>query len=161
MLWLPNELLLGFTRQKLKIIRCTTGVGYTKTCTTLVLSIVELLTKNLVNLLIITISRIVYQNLRSIGKNIKSLVAMHYKILLSVLTLLLSGFLNLNLDIQNLKPVADRCDRDVAAAMVMLNYARGMERASTDVDENTSTYCGSFKKVSQRKRQKQLAQRSG
>ena len=53
------------------------------------------------------------------------------------------------------------CDRDVAAAKVMLDYARGMERASTDVDENTSTYCGSFKKVSQRKRQKHLAQRSG
>ena len=45
-----------------------------------------------------------------------------------------------------------RCDRDVAAAMVMLNYARGMERASTDVDEKTSTYCGSFKQVAQMKR---------
>ena len=32
-----------------------------------------------------------------------------------------------------------QCDRDVAAAMVMLNYARGMERASTDADESTST----------------------
>lgn len=31
------------------------------------------------------------------------------------------------------------CDRDVAAAMVMLNYARGMERTSLDADENTST----------------------
>ena len=53
------------------------------------------------------------------------------------------------------------CDRDVAAAKVMLDRARGMERASLDVDENTSTYCGSFKKVSQGKRQKQLSQRSG
>ncbi|WP_300631035.1 transposase [Mastigocoleus sp. MO_188.B34] len=67
-----------------------------------------------------------------------------------------------------------RCDRDVAAAMVMLNYAsgkcglgvspsgaifqdRGMERASTDVDEKTSTYCGSFKQVAQTKRQKRVA----
>lgn len=32
-----------------------------------------------------------------------------------------------------------QCDRDVAGAMVMLNYARGMERASTNVDESTST----------------------
>lgn len=32
-----------------------------------------------------------------------------------------------------------QCDRDVAAAMVMLNYARGMERASTGADESTST----------------------
>lgn len=44
------------------------------------------------------------------------------------------------------------CDRDVAAAMVMLNYARGMERASSDADETTSTCCGSFKQVSQLKR---------
>ena len=66
-----------------------------------------------------------------------------------------------------------QCDRDVAAAMVMLNYvrqcglgvspseataepvrARGMERASTDADESTSTWCGSFKQVAQMKRQK-------
>ena len=42
----------------------------------------------------------------------------------------------------------------------MLNYARGMERASTDVDEKTSTYCGSFnKQVAQMKRQKRVSQR--
>ncbi len=40
-----------------------------------------------------------------------------------------------------------RCGRDVAAAMVMLSYARGMERASTDDDGSTSTWCGSFKQV--------------
>jgi putative transposase len=47
-----------------------------------------------------------------------------------------------------------RCDRDVAAAMVMLNYARGMERASSDADGSTSIWCGSLKQVAQKKRQK-------
>ena len=51
-----------------------------------------------------------------------------------------------------------RCDRDVAAAMVMLNYARGMERTSSDDDELTSVYCGSFKQVTQMKRQKRVSQ---
>ena len=51
-----------------------------------------------------------------------------------------------------------KCDRDVAAAMVMLSYARGMERASIDVDGTTTTYCGSFKQVAQAKRQKRVAQ---
>ncbi|BAZ24732.1 putative transposase IS605 family protein [Kalymmatonema gypsitolerans NIES-4073] len=32
-----------------------------------------------------------------------------------------------------------QCDRDVAAAMVMLNYARGQELSSTDASESTST----------------------
>ncbi|NET08355.1 MAG: transposase [Symploca sp. SIO2B6] len=52
-----------------------------------------------------------------------------------------------------------QCDRDVAAAMVMLNYARGMERASTDLDGSTSTWCGSFKQVAQMKSHKPVAQR--
>ncbi len=52
-----------------------------------------------------------------------------------------------------------QCDRDVAAAIVMLNYARGMERASSDADESASTWCGSFKQVAQKKRQKRVAQR--
>ncbi|NJM72503.1 MAG: transposase [Scytonema sp. RU_4_4] len=51
-----------------------------------------------------------------------------------------------------------QCDRDVAAAMVMLHYARGMERTSTGADESTSTWCGSFKQVAQVKRQKPLPQ---
>lgn len=51
-----------------------------------------------------------------------------------------------------------QCDRDVAAAMVMLNYARGMERASIDSDEPTSTWCGSFKQVTQAKSRKRVAQ---
>ncbi|MDJ0616410.1 MAG: transposase [Calothrix sp. MO_192.B10] len=50
-----------------------------------------------------------------------------------------------------------RCDRDVAAAMVMLNHARGMERASTDSDESTSTWCGSFKQVAQVKSRKRVS----
>jgi putative transposase len=53
------------------------------------------------------------------------------------------------------------CDRDVAASQVMLNYARGLERASLDADDSTSTYCGSLKQVGQLKRQKRLSQRSG
>lgn len=51
-----------------------------------------------------------------------------------------------------------QCDRDVAAAKVMLNYARGMERASLDADESTSTWCGGFKQVTQLKRQKRASQ---
>ena len=53
------------------------------------------------------------------------------------------------------------CDRDVAAAIVMLQYARGKELAPLDVDGTASTYCGSFKQAAQKKRQKQLSQRSG
>ncbi len=52
------------------------------------------------------------------------------------------------------------CDRDVAAAKVMLNYVRGKELASSDVDGSTSVYCGSFKKVAQMKRQKPYPQQS-
>ena len=46
------------------------------------------------------------------------------------------------------------CDRDVASAIVCLNYARGLERSSLDADEPTSTWCGSLKQVAQMKRQK-------
>lgn len=41
-------------------------------------------------------------------------------------------------------------DRDTSAAQVILNYARGMERASTDVDESSSTLCGSMRQLSAR-----------
>lgn len=51
-----------------------------------------------------------------------------------------------------------QCDRDIAAAMVMLQYARGQELSSSGVDESTSVYCGSFKQVAQVKRQKRTAQ---
>lgn len=50
------------------------------------------------------------------------------------------------------------CDRDVAAAIVMLNWARGMERASSNVDGSSSTNCGSMKQLAQMKRQKLQAQ---
>jgi putative transposase len=52
-------------------------------------------------------------------------------------------------------------DRDVAAAQVMLNWARGKELASSNVDGSSSTSCGSMKQLAQMKRQKLLAQRSG
>jgi putative transposase len=53
-------------------------------------------------------------------------------------------------------PCGFSCDRDVAAAMVMLNWATG---AGTDLDKrrsdsSTSTHCGGFKQLSELKRQK-------
>lgn len=51
-------------------------------------------------------------------------------------------------------------DRDVAAAQVMLNWARGMERTSSNVDGSSSTNCGSMKQLAQLKRQKLQAQSS-
>lgn len=45
-------------------------------------------------------------------------------------------------------------DRDVAAAMVMLNYARGMERASLVVESPSSILCGSMRQLGAKKRQK-------
>jgi putative transposase len=53
------------------------------------------------------------------------------------------------------------CDRDVAAAQVMLNYARGLERASLDVESSSSTLCGSMRQLGTKKRQKLQSQRSG
>jgi putative transposase len=47
-----------------------------------------------------------------------------------------------------------RCDRDVAAAMVMLNYARGQELSSSDVESPSSTLCGSMRQLGAKKRQK-------
>ena len=57
-------------------------------------------------------------------------------------------------------------DRDVNAAQVCLNWARGLERASLDGDESGSTenpkvkYCGGFQQLAQVKRQKLITQRS-
>lgn len=45
-------------------------------------------------------------------------------------------------------------DRDVAAAIVMLNYARGKEFASIDAESPSSTLCGSMKQLGAKKRQK-------
>ncbi|MGL4880652.1 MAG: zinc ribbon domain-containing protein, partial [Waterburya sp.] len=47
-------------------------------------------------------------------------------------------------------------ERDVAAAMVMLDYARGKELASSDVESPSSTLCGSMKQLGALKRQKLL-----
>ncbi|NJM88303.1 MAG: transposase [Hydrococcus sp. RU_2_2] len=51
-----------------------------------------------------------------------------------------------------------RCDRDVAAAIVMLNYARGMERASLVVESPSSTSCGSMRQLGALRRQKRQSQ---
>jgi putative transposase len=60
------------------------------------------------------------------------------------------------------------CDRDVAAAMVMLNYARGQELSSLDrelpyetssrAESPSSILCGSMRQLGALKRRKQLAQ---
>ncbi|TVQ45454.1 MAG: transposase [Gloeocapsa sp. DLM2.Bin57] len=47
-----------------------------------------------------------------------------------------------------------KANRDVAAAQVMLNYARGLERASIDAESPSSTLCGSMKQLGALKRQK-------
>jgi len=47
-----------------------------------------------------------------------------------------------------------RCDRDVASAMVMLNYARGQELSSSDVESPSTTLCGSMRQLGAKKRQK-------
>ncbi len=58
-------------------------------------------------------------------------------------------------------PCGFTCDRDIAAAMVMLNWARGFGTSLSNVDESSSTCCGSFKQLAQMKRQKLSAQHSG
>lgn len=51
------------------------------------------------------------------------------------------------------------CDRDTNAAIVMLNYARGMERSSLDSESSTSILCGSMRQVGAKKSQKHLSAR--
>ena len=46
------------------------------------------------------------------------------------------------------------CDRDLAAAQVMLQYARGLERPSLDVESPSSILCGSMRQLGALKRQK-------
>lgn len=55
------------------------------------------------------------------------------------------------------------CNRDVAAAMVMLNWAKGLGTSLSSVDgsSSTSTHCGGFKQLAQVKRQKLSTQPSG
>jgi len=47
-------------------------------------------------------------------------------------------------------------DRDVAAAQVMLNWAKGLGTSLSNVDgsSSTSTHCGGFKQLAELKRQK-------
>ena len=45
-------------------------------------------------------------------------------------------------------------DRDVAAAQVMLNYARGMECTSSDAESPSSISCGNMRQLGAKKRQK-------
>ena len=52
-------------------------------------------------------------------------------------------------------------DRDVAAAQVMLNWAKGLGTSLSNVDGSSSTPCGSMRQLAQTKRQKLSAQRSG
>ena len=63
--------------------------------------------------------------------------------------------------IHNCEQCGYTCDRDVGAAMVMLNYARGLERSSLDVESPSSTSCGSMRQLGALKRQKRISQRSG
>ncbi len=52
-------------------------------------------------------------------------------------------------------------NRDTAAAIVIENYIRGMERASLDAESSSSTECGSMRQLGAKKRQKRISQRSG
>ena len=52
-------------------------------------------------------------------------------------------------------------NRDTAAAMVIENYLRGMERASSDAESPSSTECGSMKQLGAKKRQKSQQKRGG
>lgn len=51
-------------------------------------------------------------------------------------------------------------DRDINSAQVCLIWARGKEFASSNVDESSSTSCGSMMQLAQMKRQKLAVQRS-
>lgn len=52
-------------------------------------------------------------------------------------------------------------DRDTAAAQVIENYIRGLERASSDAEPSSTTNCGSMRQLGAMKRQKRTSQRSG
>ncbi len=66
--------------------------------------------------------------------------------------------------VHNCENCSYTCDRDVAAAIVMLNYARGLGTSLLqDVESPSSTSCGSMRQLGALKRQKlmAMAQRSG
>jgi len=46
------------------------------------------------------------------------------------------------------------CDRDVAAAQVMINWFRGQELVSLDTESSSSTLCGSLKQLGAKKRKR-------
>ncbi|MDJ0589337.1 MAG: zinc ribbon domain-containing protein [Pleurocapsa sp. MO_226.B13] len=48
-------------------------------------------------------------------------------------------------------------DRDVAAAQVMLNYARGQELSSSVAESPSSILCGSMRQLGAKKRQKLIS----
>jgi putative transposase len=56
--------------------------------------------------------------------------------------------------VHNCKKCGYTVNRDVAAAQVMLNWARGQELSSTDAESPSSTSCGSMKQLGAKKRQK-------
>ena len=49
-----------------------------------------------------------------------------------------------------------RTNRDTAAAMVIENYLRGVEHASSDAESPSSTECGSMRQLGAKKRQKRI-----
>ncbi len=54
-----------------------------------------------------------------------------------------------------------KTNRDTAAAQVIENYLRGMERASSDAESSSSTECGSMKQLGAKKRRKSQQKRGG
>lgn len=63
--------------------------------------------------------------------------------------------------VHNCEKCGYKTNRDTAAAQVIENYLRGMERASLDAESSSSTNCGSMRQLGAKKRQKQQSQRSG
>jgi len=54
-----------------------------------------------------------------------------------------------------------KTNRDTAAAQVIENYIRGMERASSVAESSSSIECGNMRQLGAKKRQKRQTQRSG
>ena len=54
-----------------------------------------------------------------------------------------------------------KTNRDTAAAQIIENYLRGMERASSDVESSSSTECGSMRQLGAKKRRKSQQKRGG
>ncbi len=54
-----------------------------------------------------------------------------------------------------------KTNRDTAAAQIIENYIRGMERASLDAESSSSTECGSMRQLGAKKRRKSQQKRGG